>query len=175
LILLLACTSSCMNIETTGCAVPYKTKFGINEIHNTWGLVAFRNKISGNMDYPPCELYINEGGKVELGRIRITFTKDPSLQEDTEGFYLFSGKGPVNTFFGAYKIQGGGTIESIERIQTTLKGSVHRSVGDYETRLYASLLQVSQYRIKNNILSITFGDGKEEMVWVLLNPINSNN
>lgn len=170
IILILACTSSCMEIDTTGCPVPYTIKSGNNEIYNTWGLVAFRNKSSGNLDYPPCELYINEEGKVELGRIRITFTQEPTVQEDTEDFLGFFGAGPVNAFFGDYKISDAGNIESSGRIGTTLIGSVHSAVSDYESRLYAAFSQMTNYSIRNNILRITFGEGNEEMVWVLLDP-----
>lgn len=172
IVLLFACFSSCMEIETTGCSVPYNIKSGNNEIYNTWGLVAFRNKSSGNLDYPPCELYINEGGQVELGRIRITFTTEPSLQEDAEGFLRFFGAGPVNSFFGEYKLSDNRSIESTSRIGTTLMASVYPSVMEYESRLYAALSQLSQYHIRNNVLRITFGEGKEEMVWVLLDPNN---
>jgi len=158
-----------MDIETTGCPVPYSIKSGNHEIYNTWGLVAFRNRSSGNLDYPPCELYINEGGIVELGRIRITFTQEPSLQEDAEGFLRLFGAGPVNSFFGEYKLLDNVTIESTSRIGTTMMASVHPSVNDYEAKLYTALRQISHYNIRNNILSITFAEGRYEMVWVLLN------
>jgi len=169
IILIFSCTTSCMDIETSGCPVPYSIKSGNNEIFNTWGLVAFRNKSSGNMDYPPCELYINEGGIVELGRIRITFTQDHSLQEDAEGFFRFIGAGAVNRFFGEYKLSANRTIESTGRLGTTLMASVHPSVNDFEARLYTALRQISHYNIRNNVLSITYAEGKEEMIWVLIN------
>jgi len=169
IIILIVSTNSCMDIETTGCPVPYSIKSGNHEIYNTWGLVGFRNKSSGNLDYPPCELYINEGGIATLGRIRITFTQEPSLQEDAEGFLRFFGSGPVNSFFGEYNLSDNGTIVSTGRIGTTMMASVHPSVNEYESRLYAALAQLSQYSIRNNVLRITFGEGREEMVWVLLN------
>jgi len=157
-----------MDIETTGCPVPYSIKSGNNDIFNTWGFVGFRNKSSNSFDYPPCELYINEGGIVELGRIRITYTKEPSLQEDAEGFLRFFGAGPVNSFFGEYKLSINRSIVSTDRIGTTMMASVYPSVINYESRLYTALTQIAQYNIRNNVLSITFGEGKEEMVWVLL-------
>jgi hypothetical protein len=160
--------NSCMENEHTGCPVPFSIQLGSHDIYNTWGLVGFRDMASGRLDYPPCELYINDGGKVTLGRIRVTFTNEPSLLEEWEGFERFSGAGPVNSFFGHFKLQEKNQIISSERIGTTLIGSVHRSVSDYESRLYGALIGMTDYKIIQNRLSITYGDGSEEMWWILL-------
>jgi hypothetical protein len=160
--------NSCMEQEYTGCPVPYPLHLGVHEIYNTWAFVGFRNKETGILDYPPCELYINDGVKVTLGRIKITFTDEPSLLEEWGEFERFLGSGPVNIFFGHFKLQESNQIISSGGMGFTEIGSVHRSVSDYESRLFSALIGMTEYKIIQNRLSITYGDGSEEMWWILM-------
>lgn len=160
-------SGACMESEKGGCPVPYSIQSGNHEINNSWAFVGFRHKTLRWIDYPPCELYINDEGRSTLGRIRITFTEEASWNEELEDFQIFSGAGPVNGFSGSFQLSGN-TIKSGGRLFTTLKGSVHAKVNEYEAKLYAALGQMTHFDIVKNQLLITFGEGEKEMLWVLM-------
>lgn len=156
-----------MEIDHVGCPVPYPIRPGTHDIYTTWAFVGFRNNELRMMEFPPCELYINDGGRASLGRITITFTEEASQREEFDDFQTFSGRGPVNSFFGDFRISDSATIES-GRIGSTLIASVHDTVNEYEAKFYTALLEMTHYSLRHNKLVITFGEGKEEMVWVLM-------
>ncbi|SHM98417.1 META domain-containing protein [Cyclobacterium lianum] len=159
-------SGACIEGENAGCPVPYYIQPGNHEIYNTWAFVGFRHKTLRWIDYPPCELYINDEGKVTPGRIRITFTEEASRNEELPDYQIFSGAGPVNGFSGDFQLSGN-TIQSGGRIVTTFIASIHANVNDYESKLYGALMQMTHFNIDKNQLLITFGEGEKEMLWVL--------
>lgn len=159
-------SGACMEDENPGCPVPYSIQSGNHEIYNSWAFVGFRHKTLRWTDYPPCELYINDEGRVTPGRIRITFTEEASRDEELVDYQIFSGAGPVNGFSGDFQLSGN-TIQSGGRIATTFIASIHANVNEYESKIYSALIQMTHFKIVKNQLLITYGEGEKEMLWVL--------
>ncbi|WP_106131737.1 META domain-containing protein [Mongoliibacter ruber] len=155
--------NACNTDEFEGCPLSYTVKTGDFDLTNSWAFVGFRTKGAGGIDFPPCDTYA--GAAVTLGKVNLTFTQNPSSQEN--GFFEFAGASVVNSFTGSYRTFGNGRIEALNRLAITLIAG-NEVLSNYENRYLQGLRNMESYRIQNNMLMIAFNGDLEEMIFVLI-------
>lgn len=165
ILLLIFSLSGCTESNEIACPVTYTVVAGDFELQSTWRLVGFVNRNEGRMNYPPCETYLLAGNTVETYPLLLTFTQEAAGgRRSASQMSIFRGNGPVNDFSGAYALQGD-QITVGEEFDSS-ESEVAGVVGEYEQRYFDALQSMNRYKITNNMLTIIFGDGGEELTFV---------
>jgi hypothetical protein len=118
--------------------IPYEVAEVKTDLFRSWGFLYFTDRIRNRHDHPPADL-VRFSSEALFGRIRVSFTKDPSTLSNDAGMWAFYGAGPVNGFGGAYQVdQETSKIWSNGRIGSTYKGS-NKPMMDFESRYFSAL------------------------------------
>ncbi|MDO9553836.1 META domain-containing protein [Rhodonellum sp.] len=147
-----------------GCPVVYEVKKTNVGIQNSWRLIGFRTKGSGFIDFPPCEAYSSYGNDVDNLLIRLNLTENQSGDGDFE----LTGNGISNSIRGSYRLGQNQTIGTVGNLSTTKVGGSAINTA-YENKYFQAIVLMNSYGISNNILTLEFGEGNEEMIFVSIN------
>lgn len=157
---LFSCTDSSLN---SGCPISYSVNQANLDLNNSWRFIGFRTKGQGSLAFPPCEMYGGSPNDTDSRAMLLSFTRVNSTHTTERGLQLFTATGPVNSLEGAYRIEGEGQLFTSKRIGSS-RISVQPPLSTYEARFSDALSSMTSYKIEENLLTITFGDGTQEML-----------
>lgn len=156
--------NACAPEGEPGCPVVYEVKKTNVGIQNSWRLIGFRTKGSGFIEYPPCEAYQSHGNNVDNLLILLNLTEN----QTGDGDFELTGNGISNSIGGRYRLGQNQTIATVGNLLISEVGGSAINMA-YENRYFQAIALMKSYGIANNILTLEFGEGNEEMIFVLKN------
>lgn len=165
---LFSCTDPSMN---SGCPISYTVNKASLDLNNSWRFIGFRTKGQGSLAFPPCEMYGGSPNDTDSRMMLLSFTKVNSTHSGERGMHLYTATGPVNSLEGAYRIEGTGELFTSRRIGSS-RVATQEPLSTYENKFSGALTSMTSYKIEENLLSITFGDGTEEMLLIWHDRLN---
>lgn len=157
---LFSCADPSMN---SGCPISYSVNKANLDLNNSWRFIGFRTKGQGGLAFPPCEMYGGSPNDTDSRIMLLSFTRINSTHSNERGLQLFTATGPVNSLEGAYRIEGTGDLFTSRRIGSSMVAA-QPPLSTYENKFSTALSTMTSYKIEENLLTITFGDGTEEML-----------
>ncbi len=157
---LVSCTDPSMH---SGCPISYSVNQANLDLNNTWRFIGFRTVGQSSIAYPPCELYGGSPNDTDSRAMLLSFTRINSTHNAERGMQLFTATGPVNSLEGAYRIEGTSEIFTSKRIGSSMVAA-QPPLSTYETKFASALSTMTGFKIEENLLTISFGDGTEQML-----------
>lgn len=155
---------ACVPEGQPNCPMVYEVKKTNVGMQNSWRLIGFRTKGTVNVDYPPCEAYSAYGKDVNNLQMLLNLTEN----QTGDGDFDLTGRGISNSIGRRYRLGQNQKIVTVGNLFTSRVGGSATNMA-YETKYFQALASMKSYWIANNILTLEFGEGNEEMIFVSIN------
>jgi len=159
---LLACNIAVSNFHCNEqsdptCPVDYAVKEVKNlPLTGKWKFVGFENPKTKEIEYPPC-------GDNETF-ILLTDSLHNRPEKDIFKYpFIFQGRTLINSFIGSYVTEPENKIKFSETIKSQVNGV--SQIEQFQEKFHFALRTAETYQIDNNLLLISFDEGKRDMLF----------